>query len=50
MSETFLNEIDKTIQDNQIDELVKETEENLSGKIMEGKIIGQLNDEILVME
>ncbi|MBQ8189013.1 MAG: MiaB/RimO family radical SAM methylthiotransferase [Lachnospiraceae bacterium] len=30
--------------------VVKETEEDLSGKIMEGKIIGQLNDEILVME
>lgn len=30
MSETFLNEVDKTVQDNQIDELVRETEENVT--------------------
>lgn len=46
MSETFLNEVDKTVQDNQIDELVRETEENVTyfTNISDSLVIGYTSD------
>lgn len=46
MSETFLNEIDKTVQDNQIDELVRETEENVTyfTNISDSLVLGYTSD------
>ena len=46
MSETFLNEIDKTVQDNQIDELVRETEENVTyfTNISDSLVLGYISD------
>ena len=46
MSETFLNEIDRAVQDNQIDELVRETEENVTyfTTISDSLVLGYTSD------